>query len=115
MNYQKYADKAYAKIKQYGSPITVQRAGEKEYDKDSNTYTDKGEVFSGYAIQRNFAMRDIDGTNIRMGDVLFMASLSEQPQPDDIVTFKSKTYTVVNVTVLNPDGNTNIFFNIQAR
>lgn len=115
MNYQKYADKAYAKIKQYGSPITVKRTGEKEYDKDTNTYKDSGEEFSGYAIQRNFNMRDIDGTNIRMGDVLFMASLGQTPQTDDTVTFNSKTYTVVNVSVLNPDGKTNIFYNIQAR
>ena len=115
MNYQKYADKAFAKIKQYGSPITVKRAGKKIYDPDTNTYTDTGEEFGGYAIQRNYDQRNIDGTNIKFGDFMFMASLSKQPKSNDEVSFKGHKYTVINVVPMNPDGNTDIFFTIQAR
>lgn len=115
MNYQKYADKAFSKLKKYGSPITVKRSGKKVYDKTTNTYIDNGEEFSGVAIQRNFDQRNIDGTNIKFGDVLFMAQLKERPQSNDTVTFGGKKYTVINVSPMNVDGNVDIFVNIQAR
>ena len=115
MSYQKYADKAHRKIKQYGAPITVRRAGKKVYDKATNTYVDTGEEFSGVAIQRSFEQKNIDGTNIKFGDVLLMACLDGRPQSNDTVAFGGKTFTVVNVDPMNPDGNTDIFVKIHAR
>lgn len=115
MNYQKYADKAFSKLKKYGSPITVKRSGKKVYDKTTNTYIDNGEEFSGVAIQRNFDQRNIDGTNIKFGDVLFMAQLKKRPQSNDSVVFGGKTYTVIKVDPMNIDGSVDIFVNIQAR
>ena len=115
MSYDKYAKKAYAKLKQYGSPITIKRSGRKVYDKTTNTYIDNGEEFSGVAIQRNFDQKNIDGTNIKFGDVLFMAQLPKRPQSNDTVVFGDMSYTVVNVEPMNVDGRTDIFVNIQAR
>lgn len=115
MNYQKYADKAYTKIKQYGSPISIKRSGKKQYDPATNTYTDSGAQLEGFAIMRNYNQHNIDGTNIRIGDVQFMACLDGEPKSNDSITFGSKNYTVVNVDVMNPDGNTDIFYTIQAR
>lgn len=115
MNYQKYADKAYTKIKKYGSPITVKRSGKKIYDKTTNTYIDNGEEFSGVAIQRNYSQRDIDGTNIKIGDVQFMASMDKRPQANDEVVFEGRRYTVINCQPLNVNGKTDIFVTIQAR
>lgn len=115
MNYQKYADKAFDKLKQYGSSITIKRSGKKVYDKTTNTYIDNGEEFSGVAIQRNFDQRNIDGTNIKFGDVLFMAQLKKRPQSNDSVVFGGRTYTVINVDPMNIDGSVDIFVNIQAR
>lgn len=113
--YQKYADKALEKLKKYGSVITIKRAGKKVYDKQTNTYIDTGEEFSGVAIQRNFNQRNIDGVNIRFGDVLFMAQLPQRPQSNDTVTFAGRKYTVINVEPMNVDGSIDIFVNIQAR
>ena len=115
MNYQKYADKAYTKIKQYGSPITIKHSGKREYNPATNTYTDGGTEITGFAILRNYNQYNIDGTNIRIGDVQFMASLNGLPKSNDSITFGNKNYTVVNVDVMNPDGNTDIFYIIQAR
>lgn len=115
MNYQKYADKAYTKIKQYGSPITVKRAGKKQYDPATNTYTDTGIEFGGYAIQRNFDQKNIDGTNIKFGDVMFMASLDDRPKSNDEVSFKGHKYTVIDCQPMNPNGDVDIFVNIHAR
>lgn len=115
MNYQKYADKALSKIRKYGAPITIKRAGKKVYDPSTNKYTDSGEEFSGVAIQRNFDQKNIDGTNIKFGDVLFMAKLGKRPQSNDTVVFCGREYTVVNVDPMNVDGSVDIFVNIQAR
>ena len=115
MNYQPYADKAYQKISKYGAPITIKRSGKKTYDKQTNTYVDSGEQFSGVAIQRNYSQRDIDGTNIKIGDVLFMAQLPQRPQANDTVVFGGRSYTVINPVPMNVDGTVDIFVNIQAR
>lgn len=115
MNYQKYADKAYSKIKQYGSPIMLKRSGKASYNTETNSYEDSGEVITGVAIQRNYDQKNIDGTNIRMGDVQFMACLSGQPKSNDKVMFGGKTFVVINAIPMNPDGTTDIFFTIQAR
>ena len=115
MNYQKYADKAFDKIKKYGSAIMVTHSGKKEYDKETNTYVDNGTTVLGVAVLRNYLQKDIDGTNIKVGDVQFIASLHGRPFANDEIVFESKKYTVVNVTVLAPDGKTDIFYTIQAR
>ena len=115
MNYQKYADKAFDKIKKYGSSIQITHSGKKVYDPATNTYTDSGTTVSGVAIQRNYEQKNIDGTNIRMGDVQFMCSLNGRPFSNDTIEFDGKSYTVVNVDCLNPNGKTDIFYLIQAR
>lgn len=115
MNYQKYADKAFAKIKQYGSSIQIVHSGKKTYNAETNSYSDSGTTYTGVAIQRNYQQKDIDGTNIKMGDIQFMASLNGKPQSNDVIEFEGNNYTVINVSVLAPDGKTDIFYMIQAR
>lgn len=115
MNYQKYTDKAFSKIKQYGSSITITHSGQKHYSSTTNTYTDDGTKIYGVALQSNYQQRDIDGTNIRIGDIKFMASLNGKPQTNDTIEFEGKNYTVINVSVLSLDGKSDIFYTIQAR
>lgn len=115
MNYQKYANKVFAKLKEKGSPITVKRSGKKTYDPKTNKTTDNGVEFKGYACQFSFDQKDIDGTNIRFEDVRFMAALDGRPQSNDTVTFEGKTYTVINARPFNVNGKTDIYYTIQAR
>ena len=115
MNYQKYSDKAYEKLKKYGSTIMIKQSGQKEYDPATNTYVDNGLSVVGVAIQRQYSQKDIDGTNIRMGDVEFMASLNGKPQTNDEIEFEGKRYTVILANPLNLNGKTDIFWKIQAR
>lgn len=115
MNYQKYANKAYSKIKQYGSPITIQRSGSTSYNPLTDKYENNGVILSGFALQNNFDQKNIDGTNIRYGDVLLMCVLDGEPKSNDTIAFGSRGYTVVNVEVLSPDGQTDIYYKIQAR
>ena len=115
MNYQPYADKAYEKLEEYGSAISIKRAGKRVYDKATNTYIDNGEEFSGVAIQMNFDQRNIDGKNIKFGDVKFLAQLPKRPMSNDVVTFGNDSYTVIDVDPLNVDGSIDIICFIQAR
>lgn len=115
MNYSKYADKAYSKIKQYGSPIKITCSGNKPYNFSTNTYEDSGKEINGYALQSSFDQKNIDGTNIRFGDVVLLAVLDGVPKSNDTVVFCEKSYTAVSVDVLSPDGKTGIYYRIQAR
>lgn len=115
MNYTKYAQKAYEKIKKYGSPITIIRSGNKVYNPQNNEYEDIGEKINGYSLLNNFNQKNIDGTNIKFGDVLFFASLEKTPKSNDTILFNDKSYTIIDVNVFSPDGKTNIFYNIHAR
>jgi hypothetical protein len=115
MNYQKYANKAYDKIKRYGSAIIISHSGNKEYNRETDEYEEVVNSVLGVAIQRNYNQRDIDGTNIRIGDINFMASLNGKVYSNDVIEFEGNTYTVIRAIPLNPDGKTDIFWNIQAR
>lgn len=115
MNYQKYADKAYSKIKKYGSAIMITHSGKAEYDEATDTYVDTGTTVTGVAIQRQYNQRDVDGTNIRTGDINFMASLNGKPFSNDVIEYEGQKYTVVSAMPLSPNGQTDIFWTIQAR
>lgn len=115
MNYTKYAEKSFSKIKQYGAPIKIIRSGEKNYNSATNTYEDNGKEISGYALQSSFTQKNIDGTNIRFGDVLFFAVFDETPKSNDEIIFNEKSYTIINVDKCSPDGRTDIFYSLQAR
>lgn len=114
-DYTKYQNKAFAKVQKYGSPFTVKKAGKKVYDKDTGTYTDTGETYTGVALQFTFDQKDIDGTNIKFADVKFMAVVSGNVQSNDTVTFDGKSYTVIAARPLNLNGKTDIYWTIQAR
>lgn len=119
MDYQKYAKKAFDKLQAYGNAkptnVTIRRSGKVVYDPKTNTRTNTGEEFSGVGIQRNFNQKNIDGVNIKFGDILIMAQLPKRPQSNDTVIFVGKEYTVINVDPVNIDGSVDIFVNIQAR
>lgn len=115
MNYSKYANKAYSKIKQYGSPITVTRSGSMVYNDITNKYDNSGKTIQGYSLLSSFDQKNIDGTNIQFGDVLFFAVLDDVPKSNDTVLYNGKSYTIVNVEKLSPNGKTDIYYNIQAR
>ncbi|MCR5699657.1 MAG: hypothetical protein K6G52_08450 [Treponemataceae bacterium] len=114
-DYQKYADKARSKLKTYGSPIIINRIEQSQYNDETDEYEETTVEITGYAIQRNFDQRNIDGTNIKFGDVLFMASVNGEPKSNDTVKFQGNDYTVIDVKAMNPNGKTAIFYNIQAR
>lgn len=115
MNYKEYAEKAYSKIRQYGSPVKVLCAGERKYNPKTNSYDDESKIFTGYGLQSSFNLSNVDGTNIRIGDVLITCVLDGVPKTNDVIILQENKYTIVNVNCFSPDGKTSIYFKIQAR
>ena len=115
MDYQKYADKAYAKVKKYGSSITVTRTGESEYNPETDEYTDTTVQITGVALRSNFEQKDIDGTNVKFSDAKFMAVLNGTPETNDEVEFEGHKFVIINARPFNLDGKTDIYWTIQAR
>lgn len=115
MTYSKYAGKAYSKIKQYGSPVKITRSGSGVYNSATNSYEGDRNDVNGYALQSSFDQNNIDGTNVRIGDIILLAALDGVPKSNDTVVFCGKSYTAVSIDVLSPDGKTDIYYRIQAR
>lgn len=115
MNYTKYAKKAYEKIKKYGSSVKIIRSGSKTYNSITNSYENSGKEINGYAVRSVFKQKNIDKTNIQFDDIFLFASLDDVPKSNDTVFFNKKSYTIVNVENFSPNGEIDIFYNIQAR
>lgn len=114
MNYESIAQKAASKIAQYGSYIVIKRGGG-EYDSENDTYTEGEQVATGSALQSSFSLHDIDGTNIKTGDIMLMASLDGAVQAGDKALYGGKVYTVVNASPLSPNGGVCIYWKLQCR
>lgn len=115
MSYERHAAVAAERLRQYGAPMTVARSGGGAYNPDTNKYEGGGETVSGFALQSGFEQRNIDGTNVRFGDALFLAALDGEPRTNDTVSFGGRSYTVVSVEALSPDGAAAVYYKIQAR
>ena len=116
MNYQKYAEKAKAKISQYGSPCKVIRKDANEqYDEEKDEYIGTDTEINGSAIISTYSSSDIDGTNIKMGDVRIMCVLESPPMVEDRIQVGGKEYSILDVSELNIDGNTVIYYKVHGR
>lgn len=115
MNYSVYKDKATAKIKQYGSPCYVLRTFGEQYDEESDSYIGEEVKINGFALLSSFNTRDVDGTNIKLGDVNIMCVLDSKPQVEEKLVIGDTEYTIVNISECNPDGNCVIYYRVQGR
>lgn len=115
MNYSKYRSKAKSKISQYGGECVIERAGSEKYNPETNEYEAEKTEIKGKCLVSAYDVSNIDGTNIKAGDIKVMASLDSAPVTGDQIQIGGKTYTVISWSELNPDGNTNIYYTIQAR
>lgn len=114
MNYAKYEKKAREKIKAYGSECEIKRKTT-SYNADTNTYEDVEDINKGYALQSQFDIANINNTNIKFGDILLLCVFDRSPKPNETIKFGEKTYTIVNVQSLNPNGKTDIYYKVHAR
>lgn len=104
-----------------GAPLTLSRTVKGPRNPDTGASTDVTTSYSGSGLRESYQQADIDGTNIKVGDVKFIVSPSQlggtdmpQAAPQDKVTFDGKVYTVIQVNPWNYAGLA-VGFEVQAR
>lgn len=104
-----------------GAEITLQRRQQGPYDPEAGGSTTVTVEHRGSAFRDTFALRDIDGTVIKQGDVKLLVSPekldgSDLPEPttQDRILFDGKTYTVIGVKPWDYAGLA-VGFEVQAR
>lgn len=115
MNYSKYADKVYKKLSQYGGDCLITRQGSGNYNPETDEYDDEQIEIKGKCLVSFYDAKNIDGTNIKSGDIKVMASLSAAPKTGDAIKIESEIFTVINWSALKPNGNLAVYYTIQAR
>jgi len=115
MNYSKLSQKVFNALKKNGGICKVVRTLEETFNEETCEYEKTEKIIEGYAVQNTFNLANVNGTTIQAGDVNLMCSLSEKPLPTDKIEFGETEYSIVSIAPFNPDGSTDIFYNIQAR
>jgi hypothetical protein len=120
-NYDRLAALAQRLIDKNGREITVQHFptgdladADKPWRPDASDATEQG----AKAVFLDYSIKEIDGTNVLMGDQKMYASplaLGEfSPAVGDLVVDGSVTYTIKNVKPLQP-GDTMVLYEAQLR
>ncbi|API58095.1 hypothetical protein BSL82_01275 [Tardibacter chloracetimidivorans] len=105
--------RAAASIQDKGAAVTVTYRTAGAYDPATGTSAITTATEDGYGVVLPFStgLRKMAGTNIQMGDMqLLLATLAADgealtaPNVDDTVLIGSKTYTIIDIAPLAPDG-----------
>lgn len=115
MNYSKYRNTAKSKLGKYGADCVVVRTSDEKYNPETNEYERQSEEIKGKCLVTSFDASDVDGTNVKAGDVRIMAVLDKEPETGDFITVGTRTYSVVSWSEQNPNSDTAIFYTIQGR
>jgi hypothetical protein len=103
------------KIIEFGKPITLKKINATSYNPVTGVYDDDSFTSdSGYGLQTNYNNKDIDGTNIKIGDKELLAVEIAEPSSNDKIVIDSVEYDVINVSEVKP-GTVNMFYRIQIR
>lgn len=116
MDYGKYADRAYAKLAQYGGECSLIRRSEGVYDTGTNGYVTETSVISGKGIKSSHLSENADGTIIEKCDIRIMACFGGgAPEVNDTVEFGGVRYTLADFEELNPSGSESIYYILYCR
>jgi len=105
-------------IKKYGQQILLRPPVIASIDPVTSTITPGATVdYTGYAIEEEYAQRDVDGTNIKRGDkkLLIAVDITIPPiTPDFKVIMASTVWHVIDCKPTSPGGIT-IVYTAQIR
>ena len=104
-------------LTELGQPMTLVRPGAAaDYDAVTGEVSDDPDTtYSAQGIVDTFSQREIDDTNIFIGDKKLLLQCAERPQPNDrVIAGSAPGWYVVNISEVNP-GGTNICYELQVR
>lgn len=117
-NYARLAASAKRQIAAAGVPITLTRKVTDDYDPTIGTADTFGaSTFTGSGVRDQYALRDIDGTLIRAGDVRIYMVWDDQdpiPQVGEKLIMDGQTWMIVKPNPIKP-GPIVLLYEIQAR
>ena len=111
MNYDEDVASAKELIAEFGKVFQLSRETDGVFDPVSGHTTGTiTEYFNLTAVRLNYKNKDVDGSLIKNGDVMFLADATTEPQNGDVID----GYVVVDFKTLQP-ADTVILYKIQAR
>ena len=115
MNYSKYKTIAKNKLSKYGTDCVIIRKSGERYNAETNEYENETTEIQGKCLVSSYNAQNIDGTNIKSGDLKIMAVLDSEPKTGDVIKISDKVYSVISWTEQNPNKDEAIFYTIQGR
>lgn len=119
MNYNGLKNTARKLISSNGSPCSIESIVGQSYNSMTHNYENEVELITGCAIRTFFNEKDINGTTILQGDVLFNFvpdnGMDKVPTTQDFVIFGGERYQIINVNTVSPNGDVTICYKLQGR
>lgn len=99
-----------------GQPITITTVTTGAYNPTTGGVSSTETVQTGVCVPVGYKASEIDGTNIKRGDVKVIVAASglTEPKVNGLVSFIGFTGTIKNVEIVAPDG-TPIVYKLQVR
>ena len=104
-------------LARFGAPVTVTRETPGAYDPETGANGDGAtETWALSGVKLDYSQREIDGTNIRVGDqrVYMSAVAGLDPQAGDALTLGEEVWRVVVPRTLAPAGVA-VLLDVQVR
>lgn len=101
-------------LEEYGAPAQVTQVTPGTYDPETGTVASTSVTTDTFAAVFDYGTDLIDGTRILTGDKQVFMKGSVIPNPDDIFTFGSKVYRIINAKELAP-ARVNVLTELQVR
>ena len=99
-----------------GQPITITTIATGAYNPSTGGVFSTETTQTGVGVPVGYKASEIDGTNIKRGDVKVIVAASglTEPKVNGLVSFVGFTGTIKNVEIVAPDG-TPIVYKLQVR
>lgn len=101
-------------LTQFGTDATLTRVTTGDYDPATGTASQTTTDYTCKAARFDYSQRDIDGTNIRVGDQRIYMDATVMPQTGDTIALGDRTYVVVTARSIGP-ALTAVLYDVQAR
>lgn len=101
-------------LDQFGTTATLTRTTMGEYNPATGAASQTTTTYICKAARFDYAQRDIDGTNIRVGDQRIYMDATVMPQTGDTIALGDRTYVVVTARSIDP-ALTAVLYDVQAR
>ncbi len=115
MNYTELASHVEKLIAKYGKTLTLRSYSAATYDPVTMTYTPGTAVDTPIsAVEESYKNYEIDGTQIRAGDIRLIASSDVVPTTAMKIVIENVEWEIVSIYNLRPSTVT-LYYTIQAR